>query len=174
MLKTILTYGWIAGLIAGGLCFVSTTMLGERLPFGWAMALGYTTMLVALSTIFLAVKRVRDKSPSGAIGFWRALGVGVAITLIASLFYALGWECALATMGGSDAFITAYVARLQAEGGDPAAVATQVRDMEAMRASYANPLFRIPMSITEIAPVGVLVSLVSAGLLRNPRAFPAR
>lgn len=174
MSKTILTYGVIAGLIAGGLCFVSTTMLGERIPFGWAMALGYTTMLIALSTIFLAVKRVRDQSPSGAIGFWRALAVGLAITLIACLFYALGWECALATMGGSDAFITTYIARVQAEGGDPASVAAQVRDMEAMRANYANPLFRIPVSVSEIAPVGVLVSLVAAGLLGNPRAFPAR
>jgi hypothetical protein len=174
MLRTTFTYGLIGGLIAGGLCFVSTTMLGEHIPYGWAMALGYTTMLIALSTIFLAVKRIRDDAPGSAIGFWPALGVGLAITLIAGLMYALGWECALATMGGSDAFITGYITRLRAEGGDPAAVAAQVRDMEAMRASYRNPLFRIPVSFTEIAPVGVLVSLVTAGLLRNPRILPAR
>ena len=39
---------------------------------------------------------------------------------------------------------------------------------------YANPIFRIPMTFTEIFPVGVLVSLVSALLLRNSRVFPAR
>jgi hypothetical protein len=45
--------------------------------------------------------------------------------------------------------------------------------MESMRTSYANPLFRIPMTFLEIFPVGLLVSLVSASLLRNPKLLPA-
>ena len=42
-----------------------------------------------------------------------------------------------------------------------------------MRASYANPLFRIPMTFMEIFPVGFLVALVSALLLRNPKILRA-
>jgi len=34
---------------------------------------------------------------------------------------------------------------------------------------YANPLFRLPMTFAEIFPVGVLVSLISALVLRKPR-----
>jgi hypothetical protein len=45
--------------------------------------------------------------------------------------------------------------------------------MESMRASYANPLFRIPMVFLEIFPVGLIVALISAALLRNPRLLPA-
>lgn len=39
---------------------------------------------------------------------------------------------------------------------------------------YANPPFPIRMTFIEILPVGMLVSLMSAGLLRNPRCLPAR
>ncbi len=46
--------------------------------------------------------------------------------------------------------------------------------MEHFQAQYANPLLRMPMTFTEIFPVGVLVSLISAGLLRKPGFLPAR
>jgi len=40
--------------------------------------------------------------------------------------------------------------------------------------SYANPFFRLPMTFLEMFPVGILASLISAGLLRNARFLPAR
>jgi len=43
-----------------------------------------------------------------------------------------------------------------------------------MRTRYRNPLFRIPVTFSEIAPVGVLVSFVTAALLRNPRVLPTK
>lgn len=174
MLRTIITYGLIGGAIAGGVSFVTFTVLPGHLPTALGMALGYTTMLVALSTIFLAVKRTRDRAPGGRIGFWPALGIGLGITLIAAVMYALGWEAALLVNGGPDAFIDGYLAQRRAEAGDPAALADEVRQMEAMRAGYRSPLFRFPMTMTEILPVGALVSLVTAGLLRNPRILPAQ
>lgn len=174
MLKTILTYGAAAGLIAGGACFATAVLLPGHIPTAWGMALGYTTMLIALSAIVLAVKRYRDDTLGGVIGFWPAFGMGLAITMVASFLYALGWELALLVNGGSDAFIDGYIAQRRAEGGEPVKLAAELRQMADMRARYADPLFRIPVTITEIAPVGILVSLVTAALLRNPRAFPAR
>ena len=40
--------------------------------------------------------------------------------------------------------------------------------------NYANPLYRLPITFVEMFPVGVLISLVSAALLRNSRFLPAR
>ena len=40
--------------------------------------------------------------------------------------------------------------------------------------SYANPLFRLPITFVEMFPIGVLISLVSAAVLRNSRFLPAR
>jgi hypothetical protein len=39
---------------------------------------------------------------------------------------------------------------------------------------YANPVLRALMTAAEIFPVGVLVALVSAALVRNPKFLPAR
>ena len=39
---------------------------------------------------------------------------------------------------------------------------------------YANPLYRLPITFVEIFPIGVLISLISAVLLRNSRFLPAR
>lgn len=167
MIKTILTGGLVAGLIAGGIGSLFATMLSHDIAPAWGMAIGYLTMLVALSAIFVAVKRHRDAT--GAIGFWRALGMGLAITLVASVGYALCWARALAIMGGPDAFIDGYLASLRRGG----AGAADLQAMESMRESYRDPLIRLPITMTEIAPVGVLVSLVAAGLLRNPRFMPA-
>lgn len=168
MFRLILTHGTIAGLIAGVLASLSATLLAHQIPDGWSMAIGYTIMLLALSLIFVAVKRRRDEA--GAIGFWAALAMGLAITLVASMLYALCWEATLAMIGGPDAFIDGYAAALRRGG----ATAEQLRGVEEMRVGYRNPLMRLPLTMTEIAPVGVLVSLVTAGLLRNPRVLPAR
>lgn len=170
--KIILNAGLVAGLIAGGVCSLLALTLSHTLPYAASMAVGYLTMLVALSAIFVAVKQYRDAA--GAIGFWRAFGMGLAITAVASILYALCWEVALATMGGPDAFMDGYSKMVRAGGGDPVALARQLREVEAMRARYHNPLFRLPMTMTEIAPVGVLVSLITAALLRSPRFMPAR
>jgi hypothetical protein len=169
--RTILFFGLVAGLIAGGVGSLMA-ITSMRLSPAVGMAIGYLTMLIALSTIFVAVKRHRDGALGGAIRFWPAFGLGLAISVVAGIVYALCWEVALASMGGPDAFIDGYIAQMRA--GDPTGTADQVRQMESMRASYRNPAFRLPITFTEIAPVGVLVSLVAAALLRNPHFLPAR
>lgn len=169
MLASILRYGTIAGAIVGGLMIAISVPLMGKIPAGIGMAIGYTTMLVALSFIFIAIKQRRDRELGGVIRFLPAFGMGIGISLVASIFYVLAWEATLAWGGGPDAFIDTYIAQSRAGGASAASIA----EMEAMRVSYRNPLFRMPITMTEILPVGLLVSLISAGLLRNPRFLPA-
>ena len=62
----------------------------------------------------------------------------------------------------------------KAKGVSGDALVKFTAEMEKFKTDYANPLFRLPMTFAEIFPVGLLVSLVSAGLLRNSRFLPAR
>lgn len=66
------------------------------------------------------------------------------------------------------------IAAARAKGDSAAEVARMSAEMERFRAQYANPLLRLPMTFVEIFPVGVLVSLVTAGLLRNSRFLPMK
>ncbi|ATE63176.1 DUF4199 domain-containing protein [Rhizorhabdus dicambivorans] len=175
MFRTILTYGTIAGLIVGipNIVLMLASGDGQQLH---SVTLGYLIMLVALSAVFVAVKRRRDGALGGAIGFWPALGLGLAISLIATLFYIAAWELVFAIKGTAflQSYTDAMVAEAAAKGASAAEQARIRMHWNGFWAEYRNPLVRIPYTVSEILPVGLLVSLVSAGLLRNPRFLPAR
>src|SRR3546814_14246347 len=88
----------------------------------------------------------------------------------------LAWELAQATVAGDFAsnYATAAIAQARADGADAAALAELRAQRESFKTLYANPLFRLPMTIVEICPVGELVSLVSAAVLRNRQRVQAR
>lgn len=176
MLKSILTYGAIAGVIVGVPMFIGQVLVDGHPPIPISMAIGYATMLVALSMVFLGVKRQRDTAGGGVIKFWPALGMGLAISAIAGLFYVATWELTQALTGHQ--FVADYtntlVAEKQAAGAGAAEIAKLRADMDRFAVDYANPLYRLPMTFAEIFPVGLLVSIVSAALLRNSRFMPAR
>lgn len=176
MTKIIFRYGILAGLIVCVPLFSIILIVGCNPNSPWSMAIGYLTMLIALSTIFLAIKHVRDALRGGVIGFWPALGIGIGISAVAGVFYVAAWDltCAIGHIDFADGYAKAMIEGEKAKGVTGPALAKYVAEMDAFKRQYANPLWRWPMSFLEIFPVGVLVSLISAGLLRNPRLLPAR
>ncbi|MEQ9505048.1 MAG: DUF4199 domain-containing protein [Hyphomonas sp.] len=177
MLQTILKNGVIAGLIVGIPMILLTLTLGENAPTGaLGMAIGYTTMLVALSVIFLAVKRQRDVNNGGVIKFLPAFLMGLGISAVAGILYVLAWEVSLAISGMDFGAMYAehLVEAAKARGASEAEIAAELTKAQEFAKMYANPLFRMPITFTEILPVGILVSLISALLLRNSRFMPAR
>jgi hypothetical protein len=176
MLRTILKYGVVAGLVVGGFMFATFLGFDGIPPMPWGMVIGYTTMLIALSAVFVGIKRHRDAGGGGVIGFWKALGIGVGISLVAGVFYVAAWEAvqALTGMDFATTYAQAMLENARAQGASAEALARMQAELEAFKLQYADPLFRLPMTFVEIFPVGVLVSLVSAALLRNPRFLAAR
>ena len=96
MLRRILSYGLIAGLLVGVPLSVMTVGLNGHPPLRYGMVLGYTMMLIALSTVFVAIKRHRDRDLGGVIRFWPAFGLGVGISVVAGICYVAAWETAVA------------------------------------------------------------------------------
>ena len=173
MTRIILTYGLVAGVVAiGGI--LGTILLSDDGTHGnvW---LGYLIMLVALSSILVAVKQYRDQVLGGVIRFRTAFLLGLGIAAVSALAYAAVWEVYLALTGYR--FMDEYVAQTlearRASGLAGPAYAKLAGELEAMRLQYKNPFLRFPMTLTEIFPVGLLVALASAALLRNPRFLPA-
>jgi hypothetical protein len=173
MLRKILGWGLLAGLIVGSPMSTMATSMTIGLP---SMVVGYLIMRVAFSTVFLAVKRHRDDELGGVIRFWPAFAIGLAISFVASLIYVLAWEFTLAAtqMDFAGKYAAVLIEQQKAQGTSGEALAKYVADLERFKADYANPLYRLPMTFTEIFPVGLLVSLLSAALLRNSRFLPAR
>ena len=176
MFQRILLNGLVAGLVVGIPLFAITVALQGHPESPWGVALGYLIMLVALATVFVAVKRQRDLALGGVIGFWPAFGMGLGISAVASVLYVLAWEATLAWthMDFAGDYARAMIDRQRARGASPQALARLAADMDSFRAHYAQPAYRMAETFSEIFPVGLLVSLVSAGLLRNSRFMPLR
>src|SRR6478735_12534760 len=100
MFRDILKYGLSGGLIVGGIDFTMFTLAGHQPHFEHGMLIGYTIMLVALTTVFLGIKRHRDVELGGVIRFWPAFGMGLAISCIAGACYVAAWEASQAIVGG--------------------------------------------------------------------------
>ena len=169
-----LVYGAIAGAIA-------IAVLASSLAFGLpnhnhSVLFGYLVMLAALTLIFVGVKRYRDVECGGVVRFGRAFLVGLGIAVVAGVIYVAGWEAYERATGWG--FMPEYTASIvegmRAEGATPAAIAAKQAEMSSMAEMYANPLIRMPMVFAEIFPVGLIIALISAALLRNPRLLPAR
>lgn len=175
MLRSILIFGIAAGLIVAVPMFLMLALAEPGGAHSSPLA-GYLMMMLALSLIFVGVKRHRDRALGGVIKFLPALLLGLGISVVAGLIYVIGWEITLAATDNNfmENYTAAMIEAERAKGASPAAIERLTTEMEAFKVQYANPLFRLPMTFIEIFPVGVLISVISAALLRNPRLLPAR
>ncbi|HEX8526489.1 DUF4199 domain-containing protein [Allosphingosinicella sp.] len=169
-----LVYGSLAGLIivAISLLAYASGMVGHST----SPLFGYTVMLLALTMIFVGVKRYRDVELGGVIRFGRALALALGIGLVASIIYAAAFEIYVAVTGFD---FTAWYSEVRGKelaesGASQGAIQAELAEIRAFGETYKNPFVRIPFHFLEIGPVVILIALVSAGLLRNPRLLPAR
>jgi hypothetical protein len=162
MKRIVLTYGTISGLVI----IVTNTV---NLEFGRGQAwLGFLVMFIAFSSIYVAVRQYREQALGGVIRFTTALMVGLGISAIAGIVYVALWEAylALTDYGFIEAYANAVIEAKMSGGASTEEMAKAVEEAEKFRTLYANPLFRLPMSFVEIFPVGLLVSLITAGIQR--------
>ena len=176
MKKIVLTYGLIAGFVIIGSLTITLILTGGTSDSMQFMEyLGYLFMIAALSLIFVGTKRFRDQELGGVIKFGTAFKLGLGITLVASVVYVISWEINLAVTDNS--FIEDYTQSIidsrEADGASPAEMEVVIAEMESMKASYSNPIYRLPMTFAEIFPVGLLITLLSAALLRKSEFMPA-
>jgi hypothetical protein len=173
-MKYALVYGGIAGAIV--IAMIISTIALDLPSHATSEWVGYLVMLAALSLIFVGVRGYRDIECGGVIRFGRAFALGLSIAGVAGLVYVLGWEIYLAVTSWD--FMRDYADSvtegMRAKGAPAAAIDAKIAEMRDLAVKYRDPLFRIPLTFIEIFPVGLLVALVSAALLRNPKLLPAR
>lgn len=171
MRKVVFTYGLISGAII--ICFMLLSMyLWEKgiINFDNGELIGYGSMLVALSMVFFGVKSFRDNQIRKSIGFWKGVQVGILISLLASFVYAAGWEVYMQTKPQNnfiDKYAEHHIDKLKSNGSPQDVIDKTVSEMESMKEMYKNPLIRFGMTLMEILPVGILVTLLSAAILRR-------
>lgn len=170
MKKTVFVYGVIAGVISGGVLMLSMPFYENgTLTFDNGAVVGYTSMVIALSVIYVAIRNFRDKHNGGKIGFGKSFVIGLLISLIASILYAAAWEVCYHTVAKD--FMTSYsehaLNEYKTSGASEADIQTMADEMAVMSENYKNPFIRFPMTMIELLPVGVLISLLCAFILKK-------
>lgn len=178
MFAIALRYGAISGLvviavIVAGMMYANGPGGGHATSSLW---FGYLIMILALSTIFLAIREYRNKTLGGVIKFLPAFGLGLLVAAIAGVVYVAAWETFLQV--SHYPFMENYTAAMidakRAAGVSGPELEAFIAEMDKAKADYANPFYRLPATFIEIFPVGLLIALISAAILRNPKALPAR
>lgn len=170
MKRIVLTFGIISGVIASVL-MVATIPFIDRIGFEYGMVIGYSTMVVAFLLVFFGIRSYRENVGNGQISFGRAFGIGMLIVLVSSIFYVVTWQILYFNFIPDffDKYANYLIEKSRASGASPEQIATQTKEMNDMKIMYNNPLFNAAFTLLEPLPAGLVMTLISAALLRRKR-----
>ena len=171
MKKTVLTFGLISGVIVAILMGI-TTLFADRIGFDRAIIVGYTSMLIAFLLVFFGIKSYRDNIGNGEISFGRAFTVGILITLVTCAFYVISWEILYYTVLSDfpEKYGNYVMEQARASGATPEQLAQKLEEVKQMKSLLDNPLIGpAVIFISEPLPVGLVMTLISAAILRKRR-----
>jgi hypothetical protein len=168
MKKIVLTVGVLSGLVSTALMWATLPFL-EKIGFDKGLIVGYTGIVLSLLFVYFGVHSYRDNKLGGKIAFGRAFGVGLLITLISCVFYVISWQ--VLSRNFMPDFADQYGARVIADarkaGASEEALAKTTAEMADMKKMMNDPILGSAMVFIEPFPVGLLVTLISAGVLRK-------
>ena len=171
MKKIVLTFGLIAGAILSAAMIVAL-QFKEEIGFDNSAFVGYTSMVLAFLLIYFGIRTYRENVAGGTISFGRAFKVGALIALVASCCYVATWE--VIYFNFTPEYLTEYQAHImenaRADGETEAQIAERKADMDRLAVYYQNPIINAAITFIEPLPVGLIIALVSAGVLSRRRS----
>jgi hypothetical protein len=170
MRKVILTFGLLGGGVLAAM-MLATIPLQDEIGFDRGAIIGYTTMVLAFLMVYFGVRSYRDNVAGGALTFGQAFKVGILITAVITVCYVVTWEVIFYTLmpDFGEKYTAFAIEKSRLAGASDAHLAQQAKDLAAFMTMYRNPLVNIAFSLLEPLPVGVVFTLVTAGVLGRKR-----
>jgi len=171
MKKTVVTFGLISGVLSS-LMMLATVPFHDRIGFNYGLVLGYTTIVLSFMLVFFGIRSYRDNVAGGSITFARAFGLGILITLVSCVFYVGTWEVIYFKLmpDFAEKFSKSAIEKVVTSGGSKEMIDAKVQEMKDLTALLNNPLKNAGMTFLEPFPVGLIVTLISAAILRKKPA----
>lgn len=179
MKRNSLVFGIISGVIVSTFMAVSMAVnpcdSSDAHGGTGSMIIGFSAMVIAFSFIFVGIKNYRDKQNGGTITFGKGFLLGFMISLIASTLYVITWavEFHFFLPDFMNKYSAMQVKQLQQSGVSGDAFREAVKSIESTNYSYKhNPFFFAMYTYMEILPVGILITVISALILRRKAVVP--
>ena len=172
MKKNIIIYGLIAGIVVSILMLFSINYIGHvdgKVDYDTSLLIGYASMLIAFSLVYVGIRNYRDKYNGGVISFGKAFKIGIMIVLIASTIYVVAWliDYFFFIPDFMEKFSAQELDKLKTSGVSQIEIDKQTKEMADFARMYKNPLFNAMMTYAEILPVGLIVTLISSLILKR-------
>jgi len=174
MKKTVLTFGLISGAVIA-ILMLATIPFVDQIGFGKGELIGYTTMILSFMLVFFGIRSYRENIGNGTITFGRAFAVGILITLVTCGCYVVTWEIMYFKLmpGFVEKYASYMVAQLKASGASQQVIEAKLQEMKGFKAMMDNPFINAAFSFIEPLPVGLLITLISAAILRKKSSPPS-
>jgi len=171
MKKTVLIFGLLSGAVAAALMF-ATLPFADRIGFERGLIVGYTTIILSFLLVFFGIRSYRENIGGGAISFGRAFAVGILITLISCICYVVAWEILYFKFmpDFADKYAAHAIEKLKAAGATAAAIQAQMDEAKNLKRILDNPLLNAAATFIEPFPVGLIITLISALILRKRKS----
>jgi hypothetical protein len=166
MKKIILTFGLISGVLSS-LMMIAMIPFFHNMSGNMGMYVGYTAIVLALLLVVFGIRSYRDNVGNGQITFGKGFTIGILITLIMCAFYVVTWEIIYFNFlhGSMDSYFAHMIDQAKASGDSAAVLKAQLAKQH-----YENPLFNAAYTFIEPFPVGLVITLISAAVLRKKAA----
>ncbi len=175
MKKVVIVFGLISGVISSAMMFLTLPfMKSGAINSKNGEIIGYTAIFLSFLLVFFGIRSYRENN-GGSITFGRAFATGILITLISCVFYVGSWEIIYFKFmpDFGDKYAARTIETMREKGATEAAIAAKTKEMEKFKTMYRNPLFNVAMTFMEPFPVGLIVTLLSAAILRRRTPTPA-
>ncbi len=170
MKKIVLTFGLICGAVISTLVLATVPVM-HKMGMSGGLVIGYTFMVLAFLLVFFGVRSYRENVGNGYVSFRRAVGVGLLIMLIGCAFYVITWE--IVYFNFMPDFAEKYAAfaleDARAKGASPAELAQKSAELKRFQELYSNIFYNVAFTMLEPLPVGLVMTLISAAILRRNR-----
>ena len=173
MQKNIIIYGLTAGIVVSILMLFTTNYLSYcagNVDYDTSMLIGYASMLIAFSIVYVGIRNYRDKYNGGVISFGKAFKIGIMMVLIASTIFVIAWLIDyffFMPPGFIEKSSVHMLDELKASGASQVEIDEKTKEIANFNRMYKNPFFNAMMTYAIILPVGLIVTLISSLILKK-------
>jgi len=168
MRKVVLTFGLLSGVLSAAM-MAATVPFMDRLGFDRGIYYGYTAIVISFLFVYFGIRSYRDHVLGGSISFGTGFQAGILITLISCACYVGTWLFLYYNVipDFGQQYAAYVVESARASGASAAELESTIRSTADAMEMLKNPFLNAAITFLEPFPVGLLITVISAAVLKS-------
>ncbi len=166
--KTVLTYGLASGAVTSTLMLAANSLLASK-RLATSDFIGYSSIVLMGLIVFFGIRSYRQNVGEGRMTFLQGFGVGVGITLISCTLYLATFQLLFYELrpGIEETYAECMIERARRSGASDAEIIETTKQARRIVGLLRNPWSNIALTLLEPLPMGLVLTTVSAAILRK-------